>query len=291
MRNRVVRWLAFQFVLVLFILTAVIAILGEIATGAAPTAVETLYPDFPVESVRIPTAAGYDVHGWLARGKCGQGAVLLVHSMRSNRLEMLGRARFLNKQGYHALLIDLQAHGETPGNRITFGARESVDVSAAVAYLRDVFPQERVAAIGTTLGAAAIVLAQPPLNLDAMILESLHSTLSETVANRLKLHLGSLGEQLHFLLLPYFSLLLNMPVDRLNPIDQIGNIAVPVLFIAGTEDRHVSRPETMHLYDAALSPKALWIVEGAGYYNMHSYAGAEYEGQIIEFLSTYLTQH
>ncbi len=88
--------------------------------------------------------------------------VLLVHSIRSNRVEMLSRARFLNEQGYSALLIDLQAHGETPGDRITFGARESEDVKAAAAYLRNMFPGERLGAIGVSLGAAAIVLANLP---------------------------------------------------------------------------------------------------------------------------------
>ncbi|MCE7917249.1 MAG: alpha/beta hydrolase, partial [Nitrosomonas sp. PRO5] len=42
------------------------------------------------------------------------------------------------------------------------------------------------------------------------------------------------------------------------------------------------------LYDAALPPKELWIVEGAGHYNMHTFAGKSYEMQIADFLSTYL---
>lgn len=288
MYNRVIRWILLHFVTALLIISAVTIILGEIVTGSAPTAVETLLPDFPVETVQIPVNDNYAVHGWLARGISGHGAVLLVHSMRSNRLEMLGRARFLNNQGYHVLMIDLQAHGETPGDRITFGVRESADVAAAISYLQDIFPHDRIAAIGVTLGAAAIVLADPPLKLDAMILESLHPTFSEAVANRLKLHLGNTGEYLRFLLLPYFSFLLDLPVDQLNPVDRIGNIAIPVLFIAGTLDRHTTQSEVKRLYDAALPPKELWIVEGAGHYNMHTFAGKSYEIQIADFLSTYL---
>lgn len=288
MRHQIIRWLLIQLVSILIIVIAVIAILGEIVTGSAPTAVETLLPDFPVETVQIPVNDNYAVHGWLARGVNGQGAVLLVHSIRSNRLEMLGRARFLNNLGYHILMIDLQAHGETPGNRITFGARESVDVAAAISFLRDTFPNNRIAAIGVTLGAAAIVLADPPLKLDAMVLESLHPTFAEAVANRLKLHLGKFGENLQFLLLPYFSFLLGLPVNNLNPIDHIGNIAVPVLFVTGTLDRHTTQSEVSRLYDAALPPKELWIVEGAGHYNMHTYAGESYEQHIADFLSTHL---
>lgn len=288
MYNRVTRWILIQSVSVLIVIIAVIIILGEIVTGSAPTAVETLLPDFPIKTVQIPVNHDYAIHGWLAHGISGHGAVLLVHSMRSNRLEMLGRARFLNNQGYHVLMIDLQAHGETPGDRITFGMRESADVVAAVSYLRNTFPHDRIAAIGVTLGAAAIVLADPPPRLDAMVLESLHPTFAEAVTNRLKLHLGDAGEYFQFLLLPYFSFLLDLPVDQLNPIDRIGNIAIPVLFISGTLDRHTTQSEAKRLYDAAQSPKELWVVEGAGHYNMHTFAGKSYETHITDFLSTYL---
>ena len=116
--------------------------------------------------------------------------VLLVHSIRSNRVEMLSRARFLNEQGYGTLLIDLQAHGETPGDRITFGARESEDVEAAAAYLRNTVSRRTAWCHRRFVGAAAIVLAKPPLRLDVVVLESIHPTIREAVENRLRLHLG-----------------------------------------------------------------------------------------------------
>ena len=122
---------------------------GELLSGPVPTAVNTLLTDVAVEPVQIsrfqPVENGNSlISGWLVRGVRGHGMILLVHSLRSNRVEMLSRARFLNEQGYGALLIDLQAHGETPGDRITFGARESEDVEAAIAYLRNAFPGERL---------------------------------------------------------------------------------------------------------------------------------------------------
>ena len=118
----------------MIIMIVVVIGVGEVMTGPASTAVESLSSDFPVESIQIPLNNGSRVNGWLARGVHGSGVVLLVHSIRSNRVEMLSRGRFLNKQGYGVLLIDLQAHGETPGNRITFGHRESDDVTAAIIF-------------------------------------------------------------------------------------------------------------------------------------------------------------
>lgn len=264
---------------------------GSILTSPATTAVAVLSADFPVESVKIPTTDQSSVHGWLTRGKLGGGAVLLVHSMRSNRLEMLSRARFLRNQGYSVLFIDLQAHGETAGDRITFGLKEAENVVAAIAYLRKIFPGERLAAIGTSLGAAAIVLAKQDLRLNAVILESLHPTIEEAIDNRLKLHLGEYGSLLLPLMLWQLSFNLNTPLDELSPIKRIGKLHAPVLFIAGTHDAHTTPLETERLYAAANAPKELWIVPGARHFNMHIYAGRAYEEYVIDFLAQYMRNH
>lgn len=265
--------------------------IGALLIGPAPSAVGTLSADFPVESVQISAANKPAVQGWLVYGKPGGGVVLLVHSMRSNRLEMLGRARFLKNQGYGALFIDLQAHGETAGERITFGSRESGNVEASVAFLRKTFPDERIGAIGVSLGAAAIVLAKQDLKLDAVVLESLHPTIEEAVDNRLKLHFGSYGSVLLPLVLSQLSFYLDTSLHELSPITRINDLNSPVLFISGTQDAHTTQPETERLYAAARMPKELWIVPGAGHFNMHTYAGREYEQRIAIFLSQYLQQN
>ncbi|MCB1935097.1 MAG: alpha/beta fold hydrolase [Nitrosomonas sp.] len=264
---------------------------GELVTGSAATATETLLTDIPVQSVKIPAADGNLVHGWIAYGEDGNGAVLLVHSIRSNRVEMLSRARFLTAQGYHTLMIDLQAHGETPGDRITFGAKESGNVEAAVNFLRQTFPHERIGAIGVSLGAAAIVLAKPDLRLGAVILESLHPTLEEAVENRLKLFLGEPGKLFLPLLLFQISFFTGEPIEALSPITQINNLNSPVLIIAGTNDQHTTVPETERLFAAAREPKELWIVPGARHFNMHDYAGKTYEREVSDFLAYYLRRN
>lgn len=278
--------LAFIFAIMLSIFA-----IGTILTASAPTAVGVLITDFPVESVQIPDTDGPTVHGWLVYGKPGNGVVLLVHSMRSNRLEMLSRARFLKDQGFTVLFIDLQAHGETVGDNITFGLRESKNVEAAVTFLRKTFPAERIGAIGTSLGAAAIVLAKQDLGLNAVILESLHPTIEEAVENRLKLHFGEYGVLLLPLMLWQLSFYLDTSMDALSPITHINNLNSPVLFISGTNDMHTTQLETERLFEAARIPKDLWIVPGARHFNMHTYAGREYELRVNAFLSEYLHRY
>ncbi|SFE24178.1 alpha/beta hydrolase [Nitrosomonas sp. Nm166] len=276
------------------ILAGLIAILlgifaiGALLTGPAPSAVSTLSVDLPVESIEIPVTDDSTVHGWLCYGEPGGGAVLLVHSIRSNRLEMLSRARVLKDQGYSVLFFDLYAHGESTGEEITFGLRESEGVAAAVTFLRKTFPNEPIGAIGASLGAAAIVLAKQDLKLDAVILESLHPTIEEAIDNRLKLHFGNYGSMLLPVMLAQLSFYLDTDMNKLSPITQINDLNSPVLFISGTRDGHTTQSETERLYAAARTPKEIWIVPGAGHFNMHGYAGREYERRIIDFLSRYL---
>ena len=291
------RWLLISlFACIALLILGAIGI-TELLSGAAPTAVSTLSTGFPAEPVQIPgirgNAADDDspVHGWLARGTRGGGMVLLVHSIRSNRVEMLSRARFLNGHGYGVLLIDLQAHGETPGTRITFGARESKNVEASLAFLHDNFPSEKIGAIGVSLGAAAIVLARPAFRLSAVILESMHPTIEEAVENRLRLHLGEFGPALSPVLLSLLSYRLGISPAELNPISRISDLNAPLLLISGTDDRHTKVAETERLFEAARQPKEIWIVPGGGHFNMHAYAGREYEDRILDFLDRHMREH
>ncbi|MDO8437000.1 MAG: hypothetical protein Q7S69_02400 [Nitrosomonadaceae bacterium] len=108
--------------------------------------------------------------------------------------------------------------------RITFGVRESEDGGCGV-FLRKTFPSERIAAIGVSPGATAIVLAKHALRLDAVVLlESLHPTIEEAIENRLRLHLGEYGPVLLLLPLVLAQLAFYLGV----PIARIGDLNAPL---------------------------------------------------------------
>ncbi len=90
----------------------------------------------PTELIEIQRNDGRQISGWFVSGESDKPGILLLHSVRSDRREMVGRAKFLHKAGYSVLLIDMQGHGETFGENITFGYRESLDAHAALSYLQ-----------------------------------------------------------------------------------------------------------------------------------------------------------
>jgi uncharacterized protein len=91
------------------------------------------------------------------------------------------------------LLIDFQATGETKGDQITFGCKESRDVIAAVGFIRDIDPVDHVAILGSSLGGGATLLATPPLKVDGLILEAVYPTIEIATRNWLQNYLGPLG--------------------------------------------------------------------------------------------------
>ncbi|HEV2847042.1 MAG TPA: alpha/beta fold hydrolase [Thermoanaerobaculia bacterium] len=249
----------------------------RVTVGAPP-------PDFPAEPVEFQSASGSLLRGWLLPARPSRGVVILMHGVRANRLSMVDRARFLAAAGYSVLLFDFQAHGESPGDNITFGHLESRDARAAVDLVRRRFPDQRVMAIGSSLGGAAAILADPPLPLDGLVLESVYTTMEEATENRLRIRFGPLGPPLEPLLTLQLRPRLGIPVSALSPVDQIGRLRCPVLILSGSEDRHTTAEQTRRLFARAPEPKELWLVPGAAHVDLHGFAGEEYRRRILKFL-------
>ncbi len=198
---------------------------------------------------------------------------------------MMERARFLRRVGYSTLLVDLQATGETLGDRITFGWRESRDVVAAVGFLRKAAPETKIAVVGSSLGGAAALLAAPELQLDGMVLEAVYPTIERATENRLRKYLGSAGTAFSRPLLWLMQKRLRLTAEQLRPIEHVAALGCPVLIINGDADPNTTAEDAVALYHRALPPKELWLVEGAGHVDLHRAAGAEYEQRLLGFLS------
>ena len=239
--------------------------------------------DLGATSVQFPSASGTTIHGWLIAGQKDAGAVLLLHGIRGSRHDMIGRARFLKQHGYTVLLIDLQAHGESLGKNITFGYLESKDAQAAIGFLRTRAPGEKIGVLGVSLGGAAAILTNPPLQVDAVVLEMVYPTIDEAVGDRLAMRLGSWSKALTPLLVWQLKPRLGISAADLRPINQVGTLQAPKLFVAGEGDQHTTVAESRALYAAAAGPKELWVVPGARHQDLQAFAGPEYEAHILAF--------
>jgi uncharacterized protein len=272
----------------LVVVLVVAWVAGTSLSAPARRVVGSLPPDLRGREVEFRSASGATLRGWLLPGKRGAGAVVLMHGVRGSRLNMLSRAHFLSAAGYTVLLFDFQAHGESTGERITTGYLESRDARAAVDFVRAEAPGERVGVVGVSMGGAAALLAEPPLDVQAFVLELVYPTIEQAIDDRLRLNLGPWAVIFRPLLTAQLRLRLGISPEDLHPIDRVGRVAAPKLFIAGAEDRHTTLEESRRLFDAAGEPKEFWAVEGARHQDLHALKGREYEERVLSFLEKHL---
>jgi len=240
--------------------------------------------DLAAQPVTFASDLGANVHGWWCPIQNRRGAVLLLPGIRANRLSMIDRARFLHRAGYSVLLIDFQATGETKGDHITFGWKESRDVLAAINFVRHIDPTARVAIIGSSLGGVAALLATPPLRVAGLVLEEVYPTIEIATRNRMENYLGRVGRILTPVLLNQLQWRLGVSASQLRPVDHIANVECPVLIMSGEKDRNSRPSDTQMLFERARSPKQLWFVPNAGHVDLHRAARVDYESRVLAFL-------
>lgn len=280
-----VRWLAIAAALVALGAGVAAWIVASLLVAPAKRAIGAPPLELAAEAVEIESRSGSRLHGWAIPGRAGSGAIVLAHSVRSDRREMLGRARFLHAAGHALLLFDQQAHGESPGERITFGLLESHDARAAVAYARARWPEERIGYLGVSQGGAAALLGSEPLEVDALVLEAVYPTIREAVTNRVAIRLGPLAPLLAPLLLAQARIRIGADADAIAPIRGIASIRAPLLLLAGGRDRHTTLAESEHLFAAAPEPKEMWILPQALHQDFHRLEPSEYEQRILAFFT------
>lgn len=245
------------------------------------------------QAVGIASASGSELRGWWVPGQPGAGAVVLMHGVHGNRLGLVRRARLLSERGTAVLLFDFQAHGESGGRRITFGKLEALDAAAAVRFVRDRAPGERVGALGISLGGAAALLGPAPLEVDALVLESVYPTIDAALTNRLRAALGGvIGPVAAPVLAPLFKLLLppvlGVRPGDLRPADRIEEVRAPVLVASGTLDDRTTLAESQDLFTRVREAGTFWLVPGAGHEDLQRFDPDGYERVVLAFLDRHL---
>ncbi|CCE25314.1 alpha/beta hydrolase [Methylotuvimicrobium alcaliphilum] len=243
--------------------------------------------DFPVVETMLDSESGASIATWYASSDDAKATIILLHPIRANRKAMLGRAKFFLDAGYAVVLIDFQAHGESLGRYITFGHLERHDVRAAVVYARKLNPGHRIGVVAISLGGAAALLASP-LDVDALVLESVYTTIADAVDNRIAMRIGPLSHVLTPLLLWQLKPRLGVSPSDLRPIDHIAKSQAPVLIANGDLDRHTRITQARQLFDAANKPKRWVVFKGAAHNDLFEYNAKQYKDEVLAFLDRYL---
>jgi fermentation-respiration switch protein FrsA (DUF1100 family) len=247
--------------------------------------------DLPYREVEFAARDGSTLRGWYVPSvPQARAGVVAVHGAGSDRREFLRHVPFLHEAGYPVLLFDCREHGVSDGDErgISFGVREHEDVSSAVAFAKDHLDLSRVAALGTSQGGAAVILAgaRDP-RIDAVIAENPFTRVYDLIRD----HPATPPETPDALLRLLVTTLEWRigSLATLAPIDAVARIAPrPLLLMHGTADRAIPVGHSRALFEQAGEPRAIWIVAGGGHAQLFDHDPTGFENRVLAFLTRWI---
>lgn len=214
------------------------------------------------EEVRFRTGDGLALFGWFlpAQGDAA-GTIVFLHGNAENISTHVSAIAWLPARGFNVFLIDYRGYGASAGSPSLAGAERDIDAAMQTLLARTDIDTKHIVIYGQSLGGAlaAYNVAYSPYrdHIRALVVESAFS--SYTGITREKLAAT-------WLTWPFQWLAPLCVDDRFSPLPAMKLISpIPLLVIHGDQDAIVPDHHGQRLYDAALEPKELWIIPGAGH--------------------------
>jgi pimeloyl-ACP methyl ester carboxylesterase len=220
-------------------------------------------------------------------------AVLVVPGFWRDRrhASMVRLARFLNAEGYRAVVVDPRGHGDTAGT-YGFNLHEHHDVAAvANDLLRNNGTISTITLMGFSYGGAVAVstIARHELPVTSLLLVSAVADFDMIVP-----HINPFTIHRHIA----FSQALKRPrfawsvrkLAKLRAVDDIANVHVPICLIHVKNDWLIGHGHSVALYEAAAEPKELHLLDIEGNYHadrIFNVASDTVEPIVREFLARY----
>ncbi len=245
-------------------------VLGAVLAGCTqmffqPHRQKILTPDafgLAYEEVRFKTSDGFELFGWFlpAQGDAA-GTILFLHGNAENISTHVSAVAWLPARGFNVFVIDYRGYGASAGSPSLAGAQQDIDAAMQTLLARSDIDTNRIVVYGQSLGGAlaAYNVAYSPYrdHIRALVVESAFSS-----------YTGITREKLAATWLTWpFQWLASLTVDEsFSPLPAMKRISpIPLLVIHGDRDAIVPDHHAQRLYDAALEPKQLWIIPGAGH--------------------------
>ncbi len=243
------------------------------------------------ETLECCTRDGLVLHGWLLSPPRPRATVALFHGLRGNRAHVLGRMMFLAAAGYRCVAFDHRAHGQSAGRQTSFGYHERQDVAAVAEVVLRRWPSEPRAALGVSMGAAAVCFAGARSHcFQALILESLYHDLDSAFRHRVGGVYPDWFRHFRRGIIWVTERRLGTRLHEVAPVAHLGELAPrPVLFVTGSDDPYAPPDEVRRLYERCHEPRALHIIPGAGHADVCEKGGREYQDLVLEFLRRHLS--
>jgi len=228
------------------------------------------------------------IEGWLIRCRNPEGVLILSHGFGTGKADLLDVAKAFYSQGpYHLLLIDFRGHGSSGGNRLSFGAREILDIQSVLDFL-STDPEMRdlpIGYYGVSMGGAIGLIAAAHLSrICAVVSDSAYDALGDAIARAVRMSYYVPRIPLGQVIIWCSELRMGCRAQNLSPIQVIGRISPrSVMLVHGMNDKTAPPGAALSLFRACGEPKRLWLVPEAEHVASFYRNTQEYVHQVMEF--------
>jgi len=204
-----------------------------------------------------------------------RGSIVLFHGVRMQRRALRSAAEAFVDAGYRAILVDLRGHGESRGRFLTYGVRESQDVSRLLDELESRhLLQAPVGAYGFSYGGAvAIQLAARDRRIRAVAAVSTFSNVEQVVSDYAERYLPVLGGHLPDPVIQSAVAeageIAGFEPREADARDAAARVRVPLLLMHGASDEQVRPYHSQALSRAAGDRATLVILPGETHASMY----------------------
>lgn len=223
----------------------------------------------PYEWIRIRGRDGTPLTGKFYPGRPGAPLILFFHGYRSTaERDGSGGFQLCREKGWHVLMADQRAHGESGGRTITFGIREREDCLAwAEAMAERMGPETPLFLWGISMGAATVLMASE-LELPETVRGIMADCGYDTPAGILKASL----RRKHLPAAPLYGLAAlgarlfgGFSLGESSALEAVRHARVPILLVHGEADQTVPCDMALAIREACASPVTLLTVPGAAH--------------------------
>ncbi len=264
--------------------------LGEMIATMAPifhkgAALPRKELNIPYEEVAFQSTDGLTLRGWFIPSQNPNApAIINAPATARDQRDGIALVRPFHNAGYHVLLFSYRGHGQSDGSPFgfTYGADESKDIDAAVAFLSREKGVRRIGLIGHSAGAVAAILsaARNP-RIGAVVAASPYTSVEEIWQHNRPPFFPVALFDLTFKLVERRKDFSRQEVALKNTIGRIA--PRPLLLVHSEDDRRISRQQVETQFSSAEEPKTLWLVKNASHGEVWSVVMVQQIEKVIAF--------
>lgn len=206
-----------------------------------------------------------------------KGSILHLHGNAQNRSSHYYYSYWLTEYGYQVYVPDYRGYGSSEGKPTRKGLLDDVKF-----FIDEVCKQAHkpVFLFAQSLGGSVAIpalVAKTPNCIQGVIIESPFASYRRIAREKLSEHWIS------WLFQYPFSYLVS---DEESPIDYIGELKIPTLFIHGTADSIVPYQHSVDLYQhSGAKEKELWTIQDGRHIAVFALKDSPYKTKLVDWIS------